>query len=125
MTHRILVVEDHPETRDGITIILELAGYEVIVANNGQEGIEKACSERPDLIITDLRMPQLDGLEMIKQLRARSDCEQVPILVTTAFHMRHTTDAIEAGANRALAKPIEPDLLCAFVKELLMKKRTR
>jgi CheY-like chemotaxis protein len=122
MAKRVLVVEDHLETRDIITRWLELFGYEVIIANDGQEGLESARSEYPDLIVTDIRMPYIDGVEMIKHLRSLPECGNVPILVITAYGMDYAKEAIEAGANRALAKPIDPDLLHPFVRDLLKEK---
>jgi CheY-like chemotaxis protein len=122
MAERVLVVEDHLETRDAIILWLELFGYEVITANDGQEGLESARAEKPDLIVTDIQMPYVDGIEMIKRLRSTPECCDVPILVVTAYEMDYAKEAIEAGANRALAKPIDPDLLHPFIKDLLKDK---
>jgi two-component system chemotaxis response regulator CheY len=122
MAKRVLVVEDHLETRDVIILWLELSGYEVIVANDGQEGLESACAEAPNLIVTDIKMPYVDGIEMIKRLRSMPECRDVPILVITAYEMDYAKEAIEAGANRALAKPIDPDLLHPFVRDLLKER---
>jgi CheY-like chemotaxis protein len=122
MAKRVLVVEDHLETRDVIALWLGLFGYEVITADDGQEGLEIACAERPDLIVTDMQMPYVDGIEMIKRLRSMPECGEVPILVIMAYEMEYAREAIEAGANRALAKPIDPDLLHPFVRDLLKNK---
>lgn len=119
MTAKILIVEDDPETRDFATIVLELKGYDVVIARNGREGIDRARAEHPDLIVTDLRMPELNGLEMIRQLRRQPECSTVPILVITASQIDHAQDAIRAGASRALAKPFAPELLRSSIKELL------
>jgi two-component system, OmpR family, alkaline phosphatase synthesis response regulator PhoP len=124
MANTILVVEDDLDTLDVITVSLELSDYEVIVARNGLEGIEKACAKRPDLIVTDLRMPHLDGIEMIRLLRSRPECASVPILVMTAYDMDLAKEAIQAGADRALAKPIYSDLFHVFIKDLLRRRRS-
>jgi two-component system, cell cycle response regulator DivK len=116
---RILVVEDDPETLDMITIMLERRGYSVVVASNGMQGLILAEAEMPDLIITDIRMPQIDGVEMIKRLRARESTKQTPILGITAYEMEYATDAVKTGANRIMAKPFTDDMLVAYVRALL------
>ena len=116
---KILVVENDPETLDMITLMLERKGYEVLVARNGIEGVRVACDGNPDLIVTDYRMPQLDGVEMIKELRSMQNCASVPILVVTAESIELAKEAIKAGADRALAKPFTPDVLQAFIEDLL------
>jgi len=116
---KILVVEDDPETLDIVTITLEQNGYQVISAANGLEGLTVALSESPRLIITDLKMPAMDGLEMVRQLRRRASAEYVPIVVMTAYRMEHQTDAIMAGADRVLGKPFTPDLLMSCVRSRL------
>ena len=121
MVTKILVVEDDPTTLDMVTIMLQLRDYEIIVAKNGIEGIDKASAENPDLIVTDIVMPELNGIEMIKQLRSKSGRAGVPILVITGNDMENAKEAIRAGANRALAKPFSPDLLHVFIKDLLKK----
>jgi CheY-like chemotaxis protein len=120
MASKILIVEDYAELRDALTLWLEDKGYEVLAANDGQEGIIKAAS-LPDLIIADINMPVLDGIEMIKRLRASSEHRHTPILVITGYGMERGEQAIKAGADRALAKPLDPDILMAFVKELLAR----
>jgi DNA-binding response OmpR family regulator len=122
MSAKILIVEDDPETRDFATIVLELKGYDVVIARNGREGLAQARTEHPDLIVTDLRMPELNGLEMIRQLRRQPESATVPILVITASQMDYAQQAIRAGASRALAKPFAPELLRASIKELLKKE---
>ena len=121
MATKILVVEDDAELLNMITIMLEVRGFDVLIARNGTEGIDKARAESPDLIVTDLKMPTLDGIEMIKQLRSRADCPSVPILATTGYDMDLAMEAIRSGANRALAKPLDADLLHVFIKDLLGK----
>jgi two-component system, cell cycle response regulator DivK len=122
MVTKTLVVEDHTETRDALTLWLEQRGYDVVVANDGYEGVLQAAANLPDLIIADLNMPTLDGVEMIRVLRARHEYSHVPILAITAHGMERAEQAIKAGAVRVLAKPLEPDILYVFVKELLNRK---
>ena len=118
--NRILVIEDHPETQDSITLWLELAGYVVLVARDGLEGLGVLSREQPDLIITDIVMPGLNGIEMIGAVRqSMSPSNRVPILVLTGHYKDFGTKAIAAGADRALQKPIDPNILMTHVRHLL------
>jgi len=120
MEPEILVVEDDPETLDLITIILERHGYRVVVAHGGRAGLEVVARRNPLLIITDVRMPQIDGITMIKQIRAMGVTRRfTPILAVTAYQHEHAAEAFEAGASRVLAKPFTDDLLLDYVKDLL------
>jgi len=121
MPKKILVVDDTPDARELMASILALEQFEVVLAADGVEGIEQARSESPDLIITDLTMPRLPGLEMIHRLREMDEFKSVPILAVTSTGMERAVEAIKAGANRALARPIENHLLLAFVFDLLKK----
>ena len=119
MSTRILVVEDHAETRDIITILLEETGYEVLVANDGYEGIVMAAAERPDLIIADLNLPIVYGAEMIRILRQRPEYHNTPIFAVTALGAEHLQEAKNAGADIAMSKPLDPDMFLASIKTLL------
>ena len=121
MPKKILVVDDTPDARELMASILALEQFEVVLAADGVEGIDQARSESPDLIITDLTMPRLPGLEMIHRLREMPEFKTVPILAVTSTGMERAVEAIKAGANRALARPIENHLLLAFVFDLLKK----
>ncbi|MFY9553907.1 MAG: response regulator [Blastocatellia bacterium] len=118
---KLLVVEDTAETRTLMKTILELAGFKVVLAADGREGLELALAESPDLIITDIAMPHLNGIEMIQRLRAMPNFKNKPILAVTSYGMDRAMDAIKAGASRALPRPIENHLLLAFVCDLLNK----
>jgi CheY-like chemotaxis protein len=85
MAAKILVIEDHLETRDVTTIWLERAGYKVIVANNGQQGLAQLEHETPNLIITDILMPTLNGIEVIERIRTLPGLVNVPVIAMTAF----------------------------------------
>jgi len=120
---KILVVDDTPDAREFMASILELERFEVVMAADGLEGIEQARSESPDLIITDLTMPRLPGIEMIQKLRSMPEFKSVPILAVTSHGMEKAMDALRAGANRALARPVENHLLLAFVFDLLANEK--
>lgn len=110
---RILLVDDHPENNALLTNLLEPLGFELVTACNGQEGLERVKSDAPDLVITDLAMPVMDGYELIRQLRQSSQWRSLPILVSSASVF--STDqqkSLEAGANAFLPKPLHlADLL--------------
>jgi len=126
MEPEILVVEDDPETLDLITIILERHGYRVVVAHDGRTALDVVARRNPNLIITDVRMPQIDGIEMIRRVRAMGVALRfTPILAVTAYQLEHAAEAIEAGASRVLGKPFADDVLMACVKDLLAPVSTK
>ena len=119
MPKKILVIEDDPDARSLIETILKQAGYDVLLAADGREGLEKTTNESPDLIITDIAMPRLDGLRLIQLLRTMPLFRNLPILAITSFGAERATEAIKAGANRALSRPVHNDFLLQFVKSLI------
>jgi len=119
MPGKILVVEDNLDMRELVHLYLTREGFLVITASDGREGLYMANAEQPDLIITDINMPGLDGLEMVKQLRAQPAFKDLPILVFTAFGIVERDNAIRAGATRAADKPVEFESLIDEVNELL------
>jgi CheY-like chemotaxis protein len=122
--YKVLVIEDNPLLRDSIAAWLELAGYTVVVASDGCEGLAVLSSEAPDLIITDVAMPRLNGIEMIKSVRRfRSRLGRVPIVVLTGCLTEFAQQAISAGADRALAKPVDPEMILAQLTHLLKPAR--
>ena len=116
---RILVVDDNAYIRDILSRLLELKSFKVFTAEDGRLGIEAAEAETPDLIIADIQMPRVDGVEMIKTLRNQPRFKQVPILAITAYGHWAEARAMEAGADRAMVKPLEPDMLLECIGELL------
>jgi CheY-like chemotaxis protein len=119
MPKKILVVEDDPDARALIESILKLSGLTVVLAADGKEGLQRAQIESPDLIITDIAMPRLNGLGLTRELRGMPDFKNIPILAVTSYGMEKAMEAIKAGANRALARPVQNHLLLAFVFDLL------
>ena len=118
MPNRILIVEDHPDTQQGLQQLLQLYGYHVLTANNGQQGLMKASAHLPDLIITDVMMPVMDGIEMVRQLRSSLAFRHTPIIVVSAY-ITKAAEAVQVGANDVLPKPIDPDLLVQRIEALL------
>jgi CheY-like chemotaxis protein len=123
MPKKILVVDDNLDTRELTHLHLTTEGFTVVVASDGREGLYLAGAEQPDLIITDISMPGLDGVEMVKQVRQQSELKNVPILVLTAMGKEEMEQAIRAGANRALNKPVLLDALADDVREMLTESQ--
>lgn len=115
---KILVAEDHLDSRDALRALLEAFGYQVIEAVNGREAVAKALAERPDLILMDIMMPELDGFEATRQLRRHAQTSQTPIIAVTAMEGAHQL-AIQAGANDYVRKPVDIRRLVAKVHDWL------
>jgi two-component system, OmpR family, response regulator len=118
---KILIVDDDPQIRDVLTIALERAGYTVIAANNGQAALMRAQRDTPDLIVLDIGLPELDGLEVCRRIRNTS---QMPILFLTA----HDDEidrilGLELGADDYVTKPFSPRELVARIKAILKRVR--
>jgi CheY-like chemotaxis protein len=124
MAFRILVVEDNTDHRDLITRMLEIEGYTIFTAQDGDEGLEQVKAECPDLIICDVMMPRVDGLQMVRALRGMPEGSPIPVLMITAYgDVRE--DAIKAGADRTMGKPFDFDELIKVVKEMLAQSPDR
>ncbi|HYP29977.1 MAG TPA: response regulator [Blastocatellia bacterium] len=119
MPPKILIVEDNFDSREMLTTLLSHEGYTVISAVDGKEGLATLKSDPPDLIITDIEMPNLDGIDLIKRLRQRPDCKHVPVVVVSAYGSGNLAQAIDAGANAAMRKPIPIFNLFTMIQRLL------
>ena len=119
MTRKILVVDDNLDTRELTHLHLTTEGFVVVVASDGREGLYMAVAEQPDLILCDISMPEPGVIELLKQLRAQPELNNVPILVLTAFGNEEMDAAIRAGAYRAMNKPVHLDSLIDEVRELI------
>jgi DNA-binding response OmpR family regulator len=119
MSVKILIVEDNQDTREILRHYFANAEFAVLTAEDGSEGFHKAKAEHPDLIITDLNMPQMTGVDMIKYLHADSETAQIPILVFTAMSSGMATEGIKAGALRTFYKPFGFDALVNEVNTLI------
>jgi len=116
----ILVVEDDPETRLFYLTALTRGGFQVAEAHNGHQALEKAFDAPPDLILTDIAVPGIDGIELCRRLRADDRTRRVPVLAITGYGDRQYPDrAIGAGADRVLIKPCEPDRLVDEARRLI------
>ena len=117
---KILVVEDNEMNRDMVGRRLERRGYEVVVAVDGQEGVDMAHSENPDLILMDLSLPVLNGWEATRQLKQDTKTNSIPIIALTAHAMASDREsAIEAGCDDYDPKPLEFSRLIGKIHALL------
>ncbi len=119
MPIKILIVEDEADSRDFLATLLELEGYLVSTAEDGVEAIKQVEANRPDLILSDISMPNLDGVAMVKTLRSTPENQALPIIMMSAYGGDKLLTAMDAGANEAMRKPIHCELLLKSVKEWL------
>lgn len=118
----ILVVDDEPSTRMFVRATLETESYDVLEANNGLEGLTLARMERPDLVLLDVSMPAMDGLQVCEILRQDQGLAQVPILILTGKTQTGDTQrGFEAGADDYIRKPVHPTELLARVQAVLRR----
>ena len=119
-TSSILVVDDNPDLRDYVSRILRQEGYQVLMAHNGQEGFNIAQEQRPQLIVTDLMMPLVSGLDLIAMIRASQELKGTPIILLTARADEDSqVEGTEQGADAYLSKPFNDRVLLAAVRNLL------
>jgi CheY-like chemotaxis protein len=119
MPASILVIEDDADAREILHLLLTEQGFIIKVAEDGYEALKLTESMHPDLIITDLQMPNLDGIGLIKELRKRPEMRDVPILIFSASSNQFLSDAIRAGANAAAPKPLQLIPFIRLVKSLI------
>ena len=117
---RILIVDDEPDLIMMLRLRLEAAGYEILEAADGQDALEKARREKPDLIILDLMLPKLDGYKVCRMLKFDEKYKHIPIIIFTA-RVQDSQKKLgeEVGADAYIAKPFEPPVLLGKIKELL------
>jgi two-component system chemotaxis response regulator CheY len=107
----ILVVEDESDFAESLDFLLTRSGYRVLLAYDGREGFEKAVAERPDLVLTDLMMPVMDGQELIERLRANPATSRIPVIAMSASHQARRADMLH--------KPFDVKELLARVRRVL------
>jgi two-component system cell cycle response regulator DivK len=118
--NKILIIEDHADMRELLAWQIELMGFMPISAKQGREGVEKALTEKPQLIIMDIMMPGMDGWEAAKQIRAHPDIKDTPILAATAlFRDSDLKNCMDAGCNGYIVKPFTFQELQSKVRELI------
>jgi CheY-like chemotaxis protein len=117
---KILIVDDDATTRKLLGLYLKTKGYEVVYAENGLDGIEKIGTENPGLIISDLNMPYMDGIEFVKTVRGDPTRAHIPILmVTTEADPEERERAMSSGVNGYLVKPVTADVITQHIRHIL------
>jgi two-component system, cell cycle response regulator DivK len=115
-----LVVEDFEDSRFMMRRLLEMAGYDVVEASDGQQAVELTVQERPDLILMDLSLPKLDGLAATRLIRQHRDVSKIPIIAVSAHDSPESrSEALEAGCDEYVTKPIDFDQLYTLLKRFL------
>src|ERR1700693_783112 len=120
MSKRILIVEDQEDNRTIIRDVLRTAGYELIEAVNGEDGVKLAQSERPDLILMDIQLPVIDGYEATRRIKGNAELKSIPIIAVTSYALSgDEANARAAGCDGYVSKPFSPRELLAKVREYL------
>jgi len=124
MKKKILIVEDNEQNLYLTTFLLEKQGYDVVQARNGEEGVDLAVAERPDLILLDIQLPVMDGYEVARRLKAVEETRSIPIVAVTSYAMAGDREAVlAAGCEGYIEKPIDPDHFAEQVKKFLNAER--
>jgi DNA-binding response OmpR family regulator len=119
---KILIAEDERDIRDLITYTLQFAGYEVVSAGDGEEAVQLALQEMPDLVLLDVRMPRMTGYEACKAIKADEKTKGIPVVFLSAKGQEaEVQGGIQAGAVEYMVKPFSPDQLTARVQVVLAK----
>jgi two-component system cell cycle response regulator DivK len=120
---KVLYIEDNKDNMTLVRRVLEVEGYEVIGAENGAEGLAKARSLRPDLVITDINLPDIDGYEITETLKKETRTAHIPVIAMTANVMKKDREQVhEVGCDGYIAKPIDIDALPEQVENFLKGK---
>ena len=126
MSEKILIIDDDLDTLRLVGLMLQRQGYQISAATNGQQGLDKAFEEEPDLILLDVMMPDMDGYEVTRRLRRNPSTMETPVLMFTAkTQLDDKVIGFEVGANDYLTKPTHPSELQARVKTLLLRANDR
>jgi CheY-like chemotaxis protein len=119
----ILVIEDYSDTRELLSSLLRRNGYEVIQAENGKEGLLRASERHPDLILMDLALPEMDGVEATRRIHEVPKLSRIPIFVVSAYVTEEVkADVRVAGCMEVFAKPIDVEALLKKIKETLSSR---
>jgi DNA-binding response OmpR family regulator len=119
---KILIAEDEPDIRELVAFTLRFAGHEVVAASNGEEAVQLATREFPDLILMDVRMPRMTGYDACRVLKANLELKDIPVVFLSAKGQdAEIQTGLEAGAEEYLLKPFAPDQLTDRVRAILSK----
>ncbi|HEY5903287.1 MAG TPA: response regulator transcription factor [Anaerolineales bacterium] len=119
---KILIAEDEPDIRELVAFTLRFAGYEVVTASNGEEAVEIATAEMPDLALMDVRMPRMTGYDACRAMKASPELKDIPVVFLSAKGQDAEIAAgMEAGAEEYLLKPFAPNQLAERVRLILQR----
>ena len=122
-TKSILVIEDTADNRQILNDLLTAAGYAMLEAEDGERGVALAASARPDLILMDVQLPNIDGYEATRRIRLNPDTRHIPIIAVTSYALSgEEAKAADAGCDGYVAKPFSPRAVLAMVRGLLAKE---
>ena len=117
---KVLIVEDNENNMELISFIIEANGAETIQAINGLSGVEMALNEKPDYVILDIQLPDIDGLEVLKRIRASEEGKDIPVIAMTSYAMAGDKERmINAGCNGYIEKPIDPERVINQIEKIL------
>lgn len=120
MAKTLLIVDDSASMRQMVSFTLKDAGYEVVAANNGKDALSKIEGTKFDMVITDLNMPEMDGISFIRTMRGKPGCKFLPIvMLTTESQEAKKQEGKQAGASGWLVKPFQPTQLIEIVKKFV------
>jgi two-component system, cell cycle response regulator DivK len=120
MNKKLLIIEDNEQNFYLMRFLLEKNGYEIIGADNGKTGIDMALNHKPDAILLDIQLPEMDGYAVAAELRKHNELEGVPIIAVTSYAMVGDREkALESGATGYIEKPINPDTFVAEISQYL------
>lgn len=123
---RVLVVDDDPQVLKLLRVNFELEGFEVMSATNGEEALELVRGDTPDVVVCDVMMPGIDGLEVVRRLRAHPDTVSLPLVVVSAKAQQADVRAgLKLGADEYVTKPFDPAELIEIVQRLLDERSKR
>jgi CheY-like chemotaxis protein len=124
MSGKVLVIEDNDKNRRLMKIILEASKYEVIEVQTGEEALKYLQSGKPDLILLDIQLPNMDGLTLTKKLRSDQETKDIPIIAVTAYAMKGDKEKmLDAGCDAYVSKPIDTRELPVIVADIINKGR--
>lgn len=124
MSTRALIIEDNVTNMELVTYLLTAAGYGILTASDGAQGLQVARQERPDIIICDLQMPIMDGYEVLRHMKLDASLRHIPIIAVTALSMpSDRLNVHKAGFDGYISKPIDPELFVQQVEKVLLAQR--
>ena len=124
MSAKILIVEDNPDSCAFLSQLLKVRGYSVQTASDGLQALFAVEEFRPDIIVSDIMMPGITGIEMVRVLRQSPQYREIPVLMISAFGSGNLKEALQAGADSALHKPINFDQFFETLAQLLQRRST-